>query len=73
MSLKQLQKLKLKGDHGSHPIGPPQPNPTVGEYGTKERCNPALTMWRSAVLLEQDVCYLSVLLQLWYKEQFQHV
>jgi hypothetical protein len=47
-------------------------SPLAGECGIKERCDPAVLIRRRTVLLEQDVCYLSVLLQLVYIEQFQH-
>jgi hypothetical protein len=46
-------------------------NPLVVECGMKETCDTAVIIRRSVFLLEQDVCYLSVLVQLGYKEQFR--
>jgi hypothetical protein len=43
------------------------------KFGIRERRNFAVIMWWGVILLEHDVCYLSVLLHLRYKEQLQHV
>jgi hypothetical protein len=48
-------------------------NTLVGECGMKERCDYAVIMQRKTVLCEHDVCYLSVLLELRYKEHFRYV
>jgi hypothetical protein len=50
-------------------MGPPRSTLLLGDVASSKD---VMTL-RSAVLLEQDVCYLSVLLQLRYKEQFRHV